>query len=61
MFGTFALSVGAAVSAIILCIEKMFGTFALSENVFSGGNGVLGEMGAQSVVARFLVAHARGI
>lgn len=28
---------------------------------FAGGNGVLGEMGSQSAVARFLMAHARGL
>lgn len=61
MLGTFALSVGAAVSSfcylhcaleIAQLILKVF------EFAISGRNGVLGEMGTQSTVACFTMAHA---
>lgn len=29
--------------------------------IIAGGDGVLGEMGSQSALARLLVAHARGL
>lgn len=93
MFGTFALSFGAAVSSIYyvyinplllnslhrrvckyiqiyggeasgLCIffwVILFKNWDVTYlNFISGGNGVLGKMGTQSAVARFVVAHARG-
>ena len=70
MFGTFALSVGAAVSSIsfihfflynriwsmIWVLNRKLGRF-----LFSGRHGVLGSMGSSSSLARFFMAYARGI
>ncbi|KAL6508405.1 hypothetical protein OROHE_021947 [Orobanche hederae] len=39
---------------------EMFGTCALSFGAAVSGNGVLGKMGTQSALARFIMAHARG-
>lgn len=70
MFGTFALSVGAAVSILFfieVCNKIVFFAciifFMLNRIGYSlilGGYGVLGKMGSQSSVARFVMAHARG-